>query len=719
MFIADQPIKTYKDDLLNRHAFSSSLTKAILSYKESESLVIALYGKWGTGKTSIINMALENINEISEGLDLKESIVLRFNPWNYSDQNQLISQFFKQLSNALSKQDYASDAKKAGEDLLTYAKFFEPLSLIPELSIPANLFSKLFKGVGGAAKKWGEQKSKDLSDVREELNKILKNQPHKIIIVIDDIDRLNNTEIRQIFQLVKSLGDFPNTIYLLAFDKEVVINALKKVQEGSGEEYLDKMIQVPFEVPIIPIHKLEEALFSKLIELLKDVPQEKFDSTYWGNIYHSGLKYLFNNNRDITRFINTLRFSFDMVIEEVNPIDLIAITAIQVFIPELYYGIRDNKNIFSGVYSDYLSDNNKEQDKSLVDKLISLGKGISQDKLIDLLKRLFPKLEAIYTNTTYGYQSLDLWRKDARICSPENFDTYFMLSIPDDEVSKKKLELILSYASNQDIFSEALLELNNQNKITRFLERLEDYTAKDIPKEHIQNIVNTLMDIGDLFPEGESSYFQIDTPLRLARIIQQLAHRYDIHEEKFNLLYTSMKSATRSLYTIVHYVSLQDMKYGKFDTSKIPEPSDKQTINEEQLLELERLATIKIESWAKDGRLSKHRNLGSILYRWTEWGKKENIYEYLKVLIETDEGLIDFVSCFLRRTLSTEMSSYVSRTIWKISIENIEDFIKLEEIEERVRNIHSSITFGNLNEKSKIAIKTLLDTIDGNLEDDF
>ena len=37
--------------------------------------------------------------------------------------------------------------------------------------------------------------------------------------------------------------------------------------------------------------------------------------------------------------------------EDVNPIDFLTVTCLQVFEPELYYGIRDNKNLFSGVVS--------------------------------------------------------------------------------------------------------------------------------------------------------------------------------------------------------------------------------------------------------------------------------------------------------------------------------------------------------------------------------
>ena len=66
--------------------------------------------------------------------------------------------------------------------------------------------------------------------------KKLKDEKIKIIVSIDDIDRLSDEEIVAVFQLVKSLADFPNTIYVLAFDYDVVVRALGKVQHGDGKE---------------------------------------------------------------------------------------------------------------------------------------------------------------------------------------------------------------------------------------------------------------------------------------------------------------------------------------------------------------------------------------------------------------------------------------------------------------------------------------------------
>ncbi|MGO9388514.1 MAG: P-loop NTPase fold protein [Methanobacterium sp.] len=68
MFDPDKAIKYCNEDELGRCEFAKSVGNAILNHESEDSLVIGLQGKWGYGKTSIINMALENIKEITKEL---------------------------------------------------------------------------------------------------------------------------------------------------------------------------------------------------------------------------------------------------------------------------------------------------------------------------------------------------------------------------------------------------------------------------------------------------------------------------------------------------------------------------------------------------------------------------------------------------------------------------------------------------------------------------
>ncbi len=721
MFRPDRPIKSKTEDILDRSSFAQAMGQAILDYKETDSLVLGLFGEWGAGKSSIINMVLEYIDSTYEDKTNEDKpIIIKFNPWNYSNQNQLVTQFFRELSVALKRADYATGAKNIGEKLEIYARFFEPLVFIPTAGTAFGILATLFRSSGKGLRGWGEAKSKDLETIKGELNGFLDKQTNRVIIVIDDMDRLSDIEIGQVFQLVKSLGDFHNTVYVLAFDKKVVVSALDRLQKGFGIQYLEKVVQVPFEIPLIPQKEVERLLFSQLDELIREVPQEKWDSERWGNVYLDGLRHFFNTIRDVNRYINSLRFSLSMVKEEVNIMDFLAITAIQVFIPEIYYGIRDNKEVFSGVSESTFggSEATKEQAKARCDEVISRTNEYSQEKVKELLELLFPKLEAIYSNVYYDSQSLGEWRKDGRICSPYMFDIFFRLSIPKDEISRAELEMILSVAGNPDAFTEALLKLNEDGRIVRFLERLEDYTRSDIPENNIENIVTVLMDIGDIFPEGDTGFFGFNTPMRILRICHQLNRRLDSHEKRFVVFRNAMEKANRSLHTIVHEVSVQGQEHGKHGSKK-SKPEGELTVNANHLEELEKLACSKIEAWAEDGRLYNHGELLYILYRWREWGDSARVDAYVKDMIKTDDGLTNFITSSLYKVKSQGVGSYVGRTTWQIGLKNISEFADLKQIEPRIRNIFSSSGFKDLDDKKKLAITTFLGTIDGTIKDAF
>ena len=727
MFRPDQPIDTSKDDLLGRSGFAKALVDSILAYKAKNSIVTALFGEWGSGKSSVINMALEHLENASKKLSKEQRpIVIRFNPWNYSDQNQLLTQFFREMSVVLKRKDYGADATRAGEQLETYAEFFKPLALIPDPTGLATVFSiagyEVVKSVGKAATKWGELKTKNLEEVRKELDKLLAKQNRKILIVIDDIDRLSSAEIRQIFQLVKMLGDFPNTVYLLAFDRGVVVKALEKVQEGPGIEYLEKIVQIPFELPVISKQEVEALLFSELDSLIVDIPEGKWDQTYWGNVYHGGIKHFFVNIRDVTRYINSLRFAFSMVKGEVNAIDFLAITALQVFEQEVYAGIRDNKDVFSGVFSEGYRGRDAEtaQARARGEEILDRVTLLSKEQLKEFLEWIFPKLESIYGNTGYGYDWLATWRRAGRVCSPDVFDTFFRLAIPKDELSHKEIETIIGLAADENAFADSLMKLKEDGRVVRFLERLEDYTREEIPLEKIPAIVRVLMNIGDLFPEGKQGMFETDTPMRILRIFYQLSQRYDNQTRRFELFRDAIVDAAYSIYTIVHEVGVQGQQHGKF-TSKQEQldPEEKRTVNAVQLEELEKLACEKIREWAVSGRLNGHPNLISILYSWQQWcpdGEKA-ASEFAKAISASNEGVIQLLNAFVGKSYSHGMGDHVGRVNWRINLKSVADFVAVDELTAKVRTIIGSAEFQRLSPDNQRALQTFIDTVDGKVKE--
>ncbi|HDV7289917.1 TPA: cytochrome C nitrite reductase, partial [Pasteurella multocida] len=114
----------------------------------------------------------------------------------------------------------------------------------------------------------------------------LKEVKKPITVILDDIDRLSGNELESILKLVRVTGNFPNIIYLLSFDRERVANTLETsnfVSKGEGHIYLEKIIQVPFDIPKISRQLLENHLFSSLNSILGDVQldQNRWSDAYW------------------------------------------------------------------------------------------------------------------------------------------------------------------------------------------------------------------------------------------------------------------------------------------------------------------------------------------------------------------------------------------------------------------------------------------------------
>ncbi len=688
MFDADRPIQKSEQDRLGRTGFAKSLARCILDHQNPESLVIGLYGGWGVGKTSLINLTLEELNFAASNMfDHEKPIILNFSPWSYSGKNQLAYNFFRALSSELQRFPYLENAKQIIRLLESYISLLEPKH---------SWLNKFLK-------------PRDLTQVKTELNALLLQQKHKIIIIIDDIPCLEDRKIKQIFQIVKSMGDYANTIYMLALDKELVTHALNKIHGESGAEYLEKVVQLPFEVPPISKQDLENILLDRLNKIIALIPQEAFDSNYWADIYYSTLKDFFETCRDITRYVNTVNFGFSWVKDLVNPIDFFAITAIEVFSPQVFYGIRDNKDLFTDLMDHVyrLTPENLAEDKSRCDEILNRAEKNLREPIKQLLIQLFPRLRNIYQANMPFYHSETIARKNFRICSPDVFDLYFRLSLPSGYISIEEMNAILSLAHDEEGFALTLLRLNRDERILKFLDLLDTTATKKIPHKDIGNVIAALMDSGDLFPEGENTSLSLNTPMRIHRIFHQLVRRFEKSEERFKLFYAAIEKAKNSIYIIVHELNVQSEEHSENEDTFIP--LEQRDLAPPQLEILKKLAVGKIGLWAKIGRLAEHPKLLPILYAWKSWGEEGDCNHFVEQLTQSDPGIVAFLGAALKEAIDEAITKLEKNSDWEKYLTNIENFIPAKMLEPHVKALFEDPYFEKLREREQLAILIFLD----------
>lgn len=710
MFDADRPIITKEQDRLGRAVFAKYLARCILDHKEKESLVIGLYGSGGVGKTSIINLALEELRFAASNMfDDEQPIILNFSPWSYSGQNQLIYYFFRRLSFALRQAPFLEHAEKIIYLLELYVSFFTNRTVPNVFQPKQSFFSKIFKRNKLEKESLGWESGKDPTQIKAELNQLLGEQQHKIIIVIDNISRLPPQEIKQIFQIIKSMGDFANSVYLLAMDQAQVIHALEKSLESNGMEYLEKIVQLPFTIPPISHQDLEAILMDRLKNIISTLPEETWDIHYWTDLYYSTLKYYFQSPRDITRYINTISFSYPYVKDVVNPVDFFAITAVEIFSPAVFYGIRDNKDLFTDLMDDVyrLDKKNIAEDKARCDEVLRRSEKIPRDKLVQGLIVLFPRLRSLYQPYSPFYHSESIARKNKRICSPDLFDIYFRLSIPTGIIPESEMNAILAIAQDSEGFDLALMRLNKDDRAIQFLDLLDSSGVNRIALENVGNVVNALMDSADLIPDGENSLIGFSTPMRVHRIFHQLLRRFESSDKRFDIFKDAIQKAINSLYIIVHELTMQSLEHNETEDTFLP--LEHRDFTPDQLESLKQIAVSRILYWVKIKRLSEHPKLLPILYAWKEWGNEEECKRYVATLVQEGVGLLAFLTSALKEPIEQALTKQEKNPEWIHYLKNVEDFIEIQKLEPYVKRIFEDAEFEKLREKEQLAVLIFLD----------
>lgn len=706
MFLPDQPIKSSNQDILGRHRFAKFLYEAIVSYTDKNSLVLALYGDWGSGKTSIINLFLECL-ELSEAKN--KLFVIHFNPWNFSNQNQLISQFFNILSNRIGKTNNSKKAKEIGEKLKLYSKIFTPFTVIPTIGPFASMFGSLVKNIGNASSAIGSINDENIDQLKEDLSKELFKLDKKILVIIDDIDRLTPSEIRQIFQLIKKIADFPNTIYLLAFDKLVVLNAFKEILNGFEKEYLEKIIQVPFEIPALTSNDIERIFFDQVNSILKFFDLELYDESYLINIYKFGLRYYFNNIRDITRFFNTFRFNLNLVGKEVNPVDFIAITAFQVFSPTFFYSIRDNIDLFTKQtepFDGFLDDKKEIRGKRL-NELLESENIIPRDHLLALLNKVFPTIETYVSNKQLTAEEFSSLRKNGRICISDNFYNYFKLSVSEYDITREEIRNILFSATNFEEFKESLIILNKQNRIVKFIDRILDYANDEsiIPESKISIIISGLLDQGDNFPESPTGFIYVrNSAERIILIIAELLKRIDSQEKRYRILSESFLKAKNSIYILSFELSerFKEIKNKNYILR------DEPIINEKHIIELKKVLCKIFLEWYNLGKLKNHIKLKDLLFSWREWCGNQMVSDFISKATKTNKELLVFLSKFVYKTSQLEYRDYVGKVSFGFDIKSLKEFLDVEMVKEKLYKISKS---NSLNDNDKLIIDLFFNSL--------
>jgi predicted KAP-like P-loop ATPase len=189
----------------------------------------------------------------------------------------------------------------------------------------------------------------EMDQLKGRLVGALRSVGRRTLVVIDDIDRLSQREILKLFGLIKTAGSLPWVTYLLCFDKAVVIRALAGMAGGRGNDYLEKIVQFSFDLPLPDRSQFRSLLLRKLTAADIPLPEEAFRRIDRVDVLDQGIITYLDTLRNLYRLTNVLTFTFGLVKERVDPPDFVVLEAIRVFEPAAFGTVRDYPQYFAGL----------------------------------------------------------------------------------------------------------------------------------------------------------------------------------------------------------------------------------------------------------------------------------------------------------------------------------------------------------------------------------
>ena len=333
----DDPIQKGAEDQYGRIKLVDKLAYVINEKTKAHHrcFTIGIYGAWGEGKTSVLNLLKEKLDSIDNVYQCS------FNPWMLSDQESIMQEFFVVLQHSLklNKVPELIEKIKRYGGLISYVVkglgYLLDSTLLPGASIVSSSISQRLNEVRDVL-----PEPKPLNEQKKEINAALKTANTHVVVYIDDLDRLDKDEMRIVFRLIRQVADFDNVIYVIAMDHDIVTRSLNAFYEGegnvnAGQAFLEKIIQMPILLPRIKPNVLRQYATQKLIDILPDQESLAEVLTY--------LCTLFNTKREWNRYLNQLSVVIEFGARELNMFDVCLIEAIKVFDPKVYAMIGQSK----------------------------------------------------------------------------------------------------------------------------------------------------------------------------------------------------------------------------------------------------------------------------------------------------------------------------------------------------------------------------------------
>lgn len=603
-YFNDSPIERREDDRYGVHAFTEALATSLLSIAKPVGTTIAVTGPWGSGKSSAVNLIR------AELLDRKDDTlsVFDFKCWWYRGEEAIALAFLQELNAAL-KSSLGDKVKGLVPEMGRHVLQAGPVLGSAVALATTGGWGALVTGSAAFAKRFFPEKP-SLEKTFRKLSKTLAAQNKRVLIIIDDIDRLAPDEALGVFRLVKSIGRLPNVMYLLVFDRALAEAAVTERFPSEGPHFLEKIIQASFELPSPTPSDLHNALLAAFQERC-GTPEEEHQLRFMNLFYDVVAPYL-TTPRHVTRLINAITVTWPPVANNISHADYFALETLRLYEPSLHTAVRQHRDIVTS------TSRGGSRDKTRFDPFLAGVPKERHERLQIALQRLFPAFEEV---TYSGFR--ESWELERRVCLAKHFDTYFKMSLSDDTLSGKEIRELLERAGERKFIQERLFRAATQirrdgkSMVPVVLDEMTSQ-GRQVAKEKVPAFFSAVFEIVDAIDrkeDEERGFAMASTSLRIHWLIRRVADDRFTLEEKSAIYLAATEHAP--LGWLVDFVSSAYEDHYPREGREVDLSTALTT--KEALPTLVDRALKSLRQAAQDESLLHRRDLMYCLFRWKEF----------------------------------------------------------------------------------------------------
>ena len=551
----DQPLGPDEADAVGLREVAARVAEALVGLRTDASLVIGLEGRWGSGKSSLLS---EIEQALSSHRAARPHSVVHFRPWLVGNRDALLAALFDDLSTAIAGVEAANgnatrvtlaQAKRAGKAARKFAAALGRAGGAVEVLGEASAVVTI-KWIGQGMKAAGqclgrEPDTKSLDQLKARLIDALKALDHRIIITIDDIDRLEPAEILEVLRLVRSVGDLPNVLYLLCYDGDILAHGIKQAAAvADGQAYLEKIVQLTIPVPRPETFQLRH-WFEETLAIFASPRGEEGAGRLKSVIDMEGGRWL-TTPRAVVRTLDALRFLWPTLDKAgVDLADLVWLQLIKEGNPRLYRWVEQYCANASELSLGTAHIDNQERSDALNELLDAVGENwfASLNYRHHFAEQL-PGMEISYKDeqlftffANVAEQERNVAIAGRRLASPDHYRLYFALADPSHALKQADFDAFwkASLDSPQAV-AQVMTEMHavkparNLGKTDILLERIRGTDPPTLAPEQRANILLGFADgLDDLHRVRPFKRFWVTGPWdRAERMVAPLLQGLDV-----------------------------------------------------------------------------------------------------------------------------------------------------------------------------------------------